>query len=142
MTTKHENRKQYGGTVAYQGMNWITKKKRLAIYLRDGMQCAYCKKGVEDGIKLSLDHLKTFENGGTHNEANLVTCCSWCNTSRSNRSLKVFCDKVAGYINHGATGAEILAFIRKTVKRKLDTKLAQELIDARGGFTQAVYSKN
>lgn len=35
-----------------QGMNWIRKDKRLAIYMRDGMACVYCG--------LTLDHLKKF----------------------------------------------------------------------------------
>jgi 5-methylcytosine-specific restriction endonuclease McrA len=42
----------------WQGMNWIRQEKRLAIYLRDGLACGYCGDSVENGAKLSLDHLK------------------------------------------------------------------------------------
>jgi len=38
-----------------QGMNWIRKEKRLAIYLRDGLACGYCGQSIEDGAKLTLD---------------------------------------------------------------------------------------
>ncbi len=54
----------YTRTANWQGMNWITQKKRLAIYLRDGMACAWCGKGVEENMTLSLDHLKTHAAGG------------------------------------------------------------------------------
>ena len=30
------------------GMNWLPKARRLAIYLRDGLACAYCGASVED----------------------------------------------------------------------------------------------
>ena len=41
----------------WAGMNWIRKEKRLSIYLRDGLACVWCGQAVEDGIKLTLDHL-------------------------------------------------------------------------------------
>ena len=41
----------------YQGMNWLRPEKRLAIYIRDGLACAYCGEGIEDGATLTLDHL-------------------------------------------------------------------------------------
>ena len=43
------------GTPEYQGMNWIRQDKRLAIYLRDGLACAWCGNGVENGAKLPLE---------------------------------------------------------------------------------------
>ena len=73
------------GRGVYQGMNWITQKKRLAIYLRDGLACAYCGASVETGAQLSLDHLIPHSEGGTNHESNLVTCCSRCNSSRGAR---------------------------------------------------------
>ena len=58
----------------WQGMNWIRQEKRLAIYLRDGMSCAYCGASVEGGAQLSLDHVKPHSRGGSNAAANLVTC--------------------------------------------------------------------
>lgn len=37
----------------HNGAKWLQRKKRLALYARDGFACAYC--GTSD--KLSLDHL-------------------------------------------------------------------------------------
>ena len=41
--------------------NWINVRRRLAIYLRDGMACVYCGSGIEDGIKMTLDHVIPLE---------------------------------------------------------------------------------
>ena len=68
--------------------NWIRKDKRLAIYMRDGMACAYCGKGVDDeGTRLSLDHLVCRSHGGSNMEGNLITCCLSCNSSRADTLL-------------------------------------------------------
>ena len=68
--------------------NWIRRDKRLAIYLRDGMACAYCGKGVDDeGTRLSLDHLVCRSHGGSNMEGNLITCCISCNSSRADTLL-------------------------------------------------------
>lgn len=118
-----------------QGMNWIRKEKRLAIYLRDGLACVYCGSSVENGAQLSLDHLTPYSLGGSNDAANLVTCCSKCNSSRGNRDYKVFAGKVAEYVNHGVTKSMIVKFIQKTVKKSLDVAGAKNLIDARGGWS-------
>ncbi len=131
------NRKQASNGQG-QGMNWITPKKRLAIYLRDGLACCYCGDSVEQGAKLTLDHLVCHCNGGTNAETNLVTCCHKCNSSRGSRPWRAFAGKVAAYLNHGATQQLIVNHILRCVRRKLDTKAAADLIASRGGFTQAL----
>jgi HNH endonuclease len=126
---------------ADQGMNWIRKDKRLAIYLRDGLACAYCGEAVEDGAKLTLDHLMPHSNGGSNEATNLVTCCHKCNSSRGNRSWMAFAGQVAAYLNHGVTADTIKSAIRRTVKRNLDLNAARELI-ARRGFVGACKSED
>lgn len=121
-----------------QGMNWIRKEKRLAIYLRDGLACVWCGEGVEDGAKLTLDHLTPHSKGGSHDPKNLITCCHVCNSSRGNRSVKRFAVVVAQYLNHGIRAEMILGRVKSTVRVKLDVLAAKELIARRGGFTAAV----
>lgn len=121
-----------------QGMNWIRKERRLAIYLRDGMACCYCGAGVEDEVKLSLDHLVAYSKGGSNDASNLVTCCHRCNSSRGNRPWRKFAASVAAYINHGATAEAIIAHISRTRKRVVDVAAAKELISRRGGFVAAL----
>ena len=46
----------------------------MAIYMRDGLACAYCGAAVEDGAQLSLDHITPDSLGGDNQADNLVTC--------------------------------------------------------------------
>lgn len=125
----------------YQGMNWIRKEKRLAIYLRDGLACVYCGDSVERGAKLTLDHLRCYRSGGSTNATNLVTCCFRCNASRGKRSWRIFADVVAAYLNHGIKGVDIVQHIEVTRNRPLDLQAAKDLIARRGGFTAALYGE-
>ena len=117
-------------------MNWIRKEKRLAIYLRDGLACCYCGQSIEDGAKLTLDHLTPYSKGGSNDATNLVTSCLICNSKRGNRSVKAFAAGVAHYAGQPTTGS-ILAFIKTTARRTLDMNAALELIARRGGFVNA-----
>ena len=123
-----------------QGMNWIRKEKRLAIYMRDGMACAYCGQTLEDGIQLSLDHLKPYSKGGSNSERNLVTCCMHCNSSRGDRDLDEFIQAVAGYINHGITADDIKKYISSTTRKSLKKyKLeAKEIMKRRASWADCL----
>lgn len=123
---------------SWQGMNWIRPEKRLAIYARDGYACVYCGVGVEDEVKLSLDHVRPYSKGGSNDAENLVTCCKRCNDSRGNRALRVFCKAVAAYIGKPQEAAAIEKFVRTTTRRKLNVAAAKAMIQQRGGFTQAL----
>jgi purine nucleoside permease len=123
-----------------QGMNWIRPVKRLAIYMRDGMACAWCDATIEDGATLTLDHLVPQSKGGTNHERNLVTCCHRCNSSRGHRTVRAFASAVASYLNHGVKPSSILAHIQETKKRKLDIAAAKALMERRGGFVSACKS--
>lgn len=109
----------------WQGMNWIRQEKRLAIYLRDGLACAYCGCSAEQGTQLTLDHVVPHAKGGSNHEQNLVTCCFRCNSSRGDRSVRTFAKAVAAYVNDGRTPAEICAFVRKTTDRSLKPHKAE-----------------
>jgi len=124
----------------WQGMNWIAQQKRLAIYLRDGMACAWCGKGVEDGIILSLDHLKPHHSGGSNHESNLVTCCKFCNTSRNTRTMAAFAKGVATYVNNGVKPEQILRHVRNTSARSLAPFVSQAkgLIERRGSVAKVM----
>lgn len=73
-----------------QGMNWIRKDKRLAVYLRDGGACVYCGRGPAVGAVLTLDHLKPRHAGGTNRASNLVTCCRSCNSAKQHRTVRAW----------------------------------------------------
>jgi hypothetical protein len=127
-------------SATHVGMNWIRQEKRLAIYLRDGLACAYCGDSVEQGAKLTLDHLKPWSKGGENTPNNLVTCCSRCNSSRGNRAWKAFAGSVAQYINHGTTAEDIISHIERCRRRTLPMAEAKELIARRGSAAKAINS--
>jgi len=123
----------------YQGSKWITRERRLGIYLRDGLACAYCGQGLEDGILLTLDHLVPHIAGGSNDSANLVTACRTCNSARAERPIEEFAARVAGYLNHGITAESIVKHITTTTQRPVDLAAAKALIAARGSFRNALY---
>lgn len=122
----------------WNGQKWIRNEKRLAIYLRDGLACAYCGATIEDGAILSLDHLTPDSKGGSNSEKNLVTCCKRCNSSRGNRSVRGFTRAVAEYLDHGVEATEIEKHVRNCAARKIDVAAAKEIIARRGGFSAAI----
>ena len=123
-------------------MNWITQKKRLAIYLRDGMACVWCRSGVEHGAKLTLDHVKPHSKNGSNHESNLITACHFCNTSRNAKSMAGFARTSAQ--RHNVASADLLGDIRRKTARVLRpyVKQAEELIASRGGLQQALRTQS
>jgi len=116
----------------WQGMNWIRQEKRLAIYLRDGLACGYCGDSVENGAKLTLDHIKPHCKGGDNKETNLVTCCHRCNAARGARPVNQFATAIAQYLNHNVTAEEIINHVNNTRRRVLPMAEAKALIAKRG----------
>jgi len=66
---------------------WITKTRRLALYIRDGFQCAYCGSDLSNVVpnEITLDHLQARSFGGGNKNQNLVTACKSCNSRRGNK---------------------------------------------------------
>lgn len=114
---------------ARSGGKWCRPEKRLAIYIRDGLACVYCNASVEDGTKLTLDHVKPHSKGGSNHESNLVTCCQKCNSSRGNRNLATFCRSVADYLQEDSE--EIYRYVNNQKRRKIDRAQAKSIISSR-----------
>ncbi len=119
-----------------QGMHWIAPTTRWAHYNRDGFACVYCGRTVEQGARLSLDHLRPYSHGGSNKPSNIVTCCGTCNSSRGNRSWGSFAEKVAAYLNIDA--AEIKKHINNCRRRKLDRKAARAIIARQPSWSKLV----
>jgi len=139
--TRRAAEKPVSRKILNHGSKWIRQTTRLAIYLRDGMACAYCGASLESGAELSLDHLTPYSKGGSHHPSNLVTCCGHCNSSRGNRSVPAFCRAVAAYINHGADPVGIERHVRACARRALPRAEARELIARRGSYAAALETK-
>ena len=111
------------------GQHWLADKRRLAIYLRDGMACVYCLRGVEGGIQLTLDHVTPRSRGGSNKNSNLLTACMGCNVSRGQVPFSKWCVSVD----------KIPMVLRRQARRPLDEAATLALIARRGGFRAAVY---
>jgi hypothetical protein len=97
------------------GGKWITRVRRLALYLRDGLCCAYCRRDLHDAPArdITLDHLTCRAKGGkNHRNQNLVTACRSCNSRRQDTPLHLFCDP------------ETRAAIRRRTRRSLARYIA------------------
>ena len=94
-----------------------SRRKRIAIYLRDDFMCCYCGVDLKDAApeEMGLDHLKCQVDGGSHDESNLVTACRSCNSSRRDTPWRQY-----------ATGGAVTR-IRRNIRRKLNLKLASAL---------------
>ena len=69
------------------GSRWLRPEKRLAIYIRDGFQCAYCGRSLKGATpaEVTLDHLLPRVAGGGNEATNLITACRACNSSRQDK---------------------------------------------------------
>lgn len=98
--------------------NWISKTRRMAIYLRDSFTCVYCKRDLHTAnpFDITLDHLRPRSLGGGHDSRNLVTACRSCNPSRQDRRWTRF------------ASPETRALVCRLRRRVLPLKMARSLI--------------
>ena len=71
----------------------IPKNMRDDIYRRDGFTCQFCQVKF-DRKDLTIDHLVPLALGGLDEVTNYVTCCSSCNSRKSNLSLEEFAREI------------------------------------------------
>jgi len=64
----------------------LSKRLRFEVFKRDGFRCCYCGATAQDR-PLHVDHVVAVANGGTDDEANLVTACDACNLGKSDVPL-------------------------------------------------------
>lgn len=74
----------------------ITKSMRYDIFKRDHFKCVLCGRGVEDGVKLHLDHFIPIAGGGTSEYGNLRTLCEDCNLGKSAKMPTLIDGKLIG----------------------------------------------
>lgn len=87
---KGSNARSRNGGRQIQGMNWCRQSTRLSVYLRDGLSCVYCGDAVEEGTKLTLDHVIPHTLRGSDKPDNLVTSCKRCNETRGAKPLEIW----------------------------------------------------
>lgn len=68
----------------------IPLSARLKVFVRDNFRCVFCGRSpaTDIGIKLHIDHIVPFSEGGKTTLDNLQTLCQECNLGKSNRTIK------------------------------------------------------
>ena len=111
--TADSSRRQAG----WQGMNWIYRPRREAIYARDEDTCCYCNRRWWNAVRKSLDHIIPVALGGTNDSDNLVLACLACNDRKRDLSVKDF----AEYLRRQSCDARsIYARIKERMARPID----------------------
>ena len=67
----------------------ISERVRYQVLNNDGFRCRACGRSADDGVKLTVDHIKPVDWGGTNDMPNLQTLCEECN-----RGKKAWVDSV------------------------------------------------
>lgn len=124
MPSLKENGKRLNG----KGSGWITKARRLAIYLRDSFTCQYCGTDLHaaDPRNVTLDHLQPQCRGGSHENKNLVTACLACNSRRQHQA----------WTKYAPEGA--IARVRRTIRRVPNLKLARAILKGQVSRAEAL----
>lgn len=60
----------------------INRKLRYAVLHRDNFRCQACGRGVDDNVKLEIDHIIPVDWGGETEISNLQTLCEECNSGK------------------------------------------------------------
>lgn len=122
-------------------MNWLPQWRRLAIYLRDGLQCCWCGLTLEDGIKLTLDHATPRAAGGSNASSNLFTCCLTCNAKRRDSDLVSFALQMSHeWFCNEVMPENILSHIVEQLHKPIDAAHTKALLRERGNFSTTLKS--
>lgn len=65
-----------------------SNSKRFRIFQFDNFTCQYCGVSASE-VKLEIDHIIPFSNGGGNEIENLITSCHSCNIGKGNRKIKI-----------------------------------------------------
>ena len=70
------------------GIHRARDARRVAVLIRDGNKCRYCRSYVGDDAH--IDHVIPRAAGGTREIDNLVTSCAGCNSRKGNTPVQEF----------------------------------------------------
>jgi hypothetical protein len=97
----------------------ISLKLRDKILRRDNFRCVFCGRGVNDGVKLHVDHIIPVSKGGTSHADNLQTLCEECNLGKSNRHSR------SNYEDNNIPPLDMIAFYCNLLGLKLQFTQAE-----------------
>lgn len=81
----YRNNKKWDGKPINTGRNNSYKKQKKILIIRDGANCFYCGKPMNNDI--TVEHLIALSSGGKNTLANMVLCHYECNQKVKNISI-------------------------------------------------------
>ncbi len=69
-------------SIARGARKTISERIRYQVLSRDNFRCRTCGRGADDGLKLTVDHIRPVDWGGTNDISNLLTLCDECNRGK------------------------------------------------------------
>jgi 5-methylcytosine-specific restriction endonuclease McrA len=82
-----EKRRQAEALLRHEIKDTLTSHQIAMVQAED--RCLYCGHPVEFG-KMTVDHVRTFRNGGTNTYDNLLPCCGTCNSKKGDKPILEF----------------------------------------------------
>src|SRR5262245_13521990 len=105
----------------------ITEALRYAVFERDSWACQYCLRGAEQGVELTLDHVRPQALGGPDVAQNLLSCCAYCNSVKRDMGLAVW----SLYLRErGQKTGPMVARVKRQLAKSVDLRLGARI--ARG----------
>ena len=65
----------------------VNKGRKAYVLSRDGNICLACEANENDGVKMTMQHIKPFSRAGETTSQNLVTLCNDCNQKYGNEEV-------------------------------------------------------
>lgn len=66
----------------------ITLEQKQRIKKRDNFTCTYCN--CNNPLIMTIDHIKSKQDGGNDDDDNLVTACYYCNQMKGSKTTAQF----------------------------------------------------
>ena len=63
---------------------------KIKVYMRDGFECTYCEKKIDNAHEVTVDHVIPRFHGGSNTIDNLTVSCKTCNTLKGHLLLTQF----------------------------------------------------
>ena len=87
----------------------ISGKLRFEVLTASDYRCAYCGRGIEDGVKLVVDHVVPVNWGGANTFENLKAACQECNGGKQAWVSSLSSDKLKDIMSLGSVEQRIEA---------------------------------
>lgn len=110
----------------------LTSKDKYRIRNRDGHRCQSCGKGVNDNVKLHVDHKIPIDWGGRNDDSNLWTLCDECNLAKKSFFKDDFDAEIMKLVYKENNGYQRLKVLfEKSPNRKFNPSILQGIAGIR-----------